>query len=259
MPDYLEALVNNARGLVKSGYYATVSEVANVRRLGSFKEALERCAHIAVIAEIKPSSPSAGIILRDANVIRIAELLERGGAAALSVLTEPNYFHGSIDTFLEVRRVSRLPMLMKDITVDPVQIEAAERIGADAVLLIQSVFDRYVDTETESLIDYAHNKGLEVLLEAHTEDEFVRAQETDADIIGMNNRNLSTLELDLETTPRLLKSYRHRHLIVAESGIESRKQIDYYRSLGVNCFLIGTSILQSPSIEQAVREFTRLK
>jgi len=145
---------------------------------------------------------------------------------------------------------------MKDILISPVQIEAAYRSGADAVLLIKSLFERgYGEVELADMIDYSHSRGLEVLLEAHGEDEFLSALETDADMIGINNRDLKTLKVDLGVTERILMEYSLKNrVIVSESGINGPEDIRFLYNCGANAFLVGMAIMEAKSIIKKVEE-----
>ena len=137
--------------------------------------------------------------------------MERGGAVGISVLTEPKHFNGSLQTLVETRAAVNLPILMKDIIIIPEQIEVASQIGANAVLLIEALFEKgYCEMSVDKMIAFAHAKGLEVLLETHTEEEFQSAVETDADLVGINNRNLATLKIDLNTTKAILEKQQNQ-------------------------------------------------
>ena len=130
-----------------------------------------------------------------------------GGSKALSILTPPHLFHGSPEFFIQVRKAVDVPLLMKDIMIDKIQINAAKKIGADYMLVIQSLFDQKFLTDIDEFIGYGHKQGLKILLEVHTKEEFQNALKTEADIIGINNRNLDTLEIDLKTTESVLSGY----------------------------------------------------
>lgn len=142
---------------------------------------------------------------------------------------------------------------MKDILVDKAQIDAARKMGADYVLLIQSLFDLGIIKEMDELVGYAHKNDLKVLVEAHTESEFENAMKTGADIIGINNRNLDTLEIDIGTTQRILEGRQKDRIIISESGIETPEQILFLKKCGADAFLVGSSIMKSGDIEHAVR------
>lgn len=256
MVDHLTALVRDALETVRSGYYSSLLEKPAVRPRASFKRAVLECSHAPVIAEIKPESPSRGKLRRMVNYAEIAKLMEAGGAVGISVLTEPKRFGGSLEGLVEVKKSTRLPVLMKDIVVDPVQVEAASRLRADAVLLILSIFERGIlDHTIDELIRLAHSLGLEVLLETHTLEEFQFALETNADLIGINNRNIETLRVDLNTTKRILAEVDPgNHVVVSESGIEGPEDIRFLRRCGARAFLVGSAIMLADNIQEKVRE-----
>jgi len=211
MADFLDILVRNARKTINSGYYK-IEGLRNLRKRASLKTSINKCKHAPIIAEIKPSSPSQGSLRKINNLKDIVNAIERGGAVGISVLTEPKYFGGSLKFLLETSRLTSLPVLMKDIIIDPIQVEAAFKAGADAILLIYSIFKRStfdIGISIEEMISLAHSMGLEVLLETRTKKEFLSALETDADIIGINNRNLETLKVDLKVTKKILIGVRH--------------------------------------------------
>ena len=210
--------------------------------------------HPTLITEIKFASPSLGKIRTTSDPVRIANAMIEGGSSALSVLTQPYLFNGSPDFFMQVRREVKVPMLMKDIMIDKVQIDTARKIGADYMLLIQSLFEQGHLKEIDEFIDYGHKKGLKILLEVHTKSELESALKTDADLVGINNRNLDTLEIDLKTTENLLKEYKQDRPIISESGIEKPEDIKYLRKCGASGFLIGSSIMKSDNIRENVRK-----
>jgi len=210
--------------------------------------------HATLITEIKFSSPSLGKIRTLSDPVSIANAMITGGAKALSVLTQPNLFNGSPDYFMQVRKAVKIPMLMKDIIVDKIQIDAAEKMGADYMLLIQSLFDQNYLNEIDEFISYGHKKRLNVLVEAHTKSEFENALKTDADLIGINNRNLDTLELDLETTKNILDGFDKTRPIISESGIESPEDIQFLKKSGADVFLVGSSLMKSDNIEENVKK-----
>jgi indole-3-glycerol phosphate synthase len=175
-----------------------------------------------------------------------------GGAKALSILTQPYLFNGSPEYFIKIRKNVKLPLLMKDIMIDKSQIDAAKKMGADYFLLIQALFDNGFVNEIDELIDYGHKNGLKILLESHSKTEFDNALKTDADIIGINNRNLDTLEINLDTTKQILENFQKSKIILSESGIKSIKDIKFLRDCGADAFLIGTSIMKNPDIQNSV-------
>jgi indole-3-glycerol phosphate synthase len=144
-------------------------------------------------------------------------------------------------------------MLMKDITIDKLQIDAAKNIGADYFLLIQSLFDKKMVPDMEELIDYGHKNGLKVLVEAHTLEEFDNAFNTNVDIIGINNRNLDTLKIDLNTTKHILEKSDHSKIVISESGIGTREDIRFLHKCGADAYLVGSSIMKTDDIQAAVQ------
>ena len=187
--------------------------------------------------------------------VEIALNMVNGGAAALSVLTQPYMFDGSPEFFMKVRKMVKVPMLMKDITVDTIQIDAAKKIGADYFLLIQSIFDKGLVNDIDGMIDYGHDLGLKVLIEAHTKQEFENSSNTNADIIGINNRNLDTMKIDLSTTEKILHNTEKTKLIVSESGISTSDDIRFLHKCGADAYLVGSSIMKTDDIQQTVQNF----
>ena len=207
-----------------------------------------------LITEIKFSSPALGSIRRISDPVAIAKHMINGGASALSVLTQPFLFDGSPELFMKVRKEVEVPMLMKDITIDKVQIDAAKKIGADYFLLIQSIFDKGIVHDINHLVDYGHSLGLKVLIEAHTKQEFSNSCNTDADLIGINNRNLDTLKIDLNTTKEILEDVEKTKLVISESGISSPDDIRFLHKCGADAYLVGSSIMQTDEIQQTVQK-----
>lgn len=251
--NFLEILVNEALKRIRRGYYEVDRGCAEKR---SLKASIIKCMHVPVIAEIKQRSPSVGCLRRITDTVDVAKAIEAGGAAGISVLTEPERFGGSLSSLVEVKKSVKLPVLMKDIFVDPVQIEAAARLGADAILLIQSVFSMEGRHHAlDEMINRAHSAGLEVLLETHTVEEFNAALNTDADLIGVNNRDLSTLKVDLDVTRRVLASLDFRNrIVISESGIQSAEDIRFLRKCGARAFLVGSSVMRAKNVEEKVKE-----
>ncbi len=189
--------------------------------------------------------------------VSLATKMIAGGSKALSILTQPNLFHGSPEHFMKVRQAVDVPLLMKDVMIENIQIDAAEKIGADYILLIQSLFDQGFLKEIDEFIEYAHKKELKILLEVHTKQEFQNALMTKADLIGINNRNLDTLEIDLKTTETVLEGYEKSRPILSESVIETSEDIQYLKKCGADAFLVGSSIMKSDNIEEQVRKLVR--
>jgi indole-3-glycerol phosphate synthase len=255
MSDYLDVLARVAQVTIDDEYYETATQADSLHI--SLKKAILECRAVPVIAEIKSASPSAGVIKESVNASEIARAMERGGAVALSVLTEPKQFNGSLEALTEAREAVKLPILMKDIILSPIQIQAASKLGANAVLLIKALFDRgYVSRSLDEMIAGAHLLGLEVLLETHTLSEFVSALKVDADLIGINNRSLATLKVDLNVTKKILQSINPKNkLIVSESGINTPSDVRFQLENGASAFLIGSAIMSADNVEEKVREF----
>jgi indole-3-glycerol phosphate synthase len=218
-----------------------------------FAEAL---AHpgTSLIAEYKRRSPSAGVIREGAGVTEIVRAYERGGAAALSVLTEWDHFGGTLDDLREARGESELPILRKDFTVDPYQIYEAKAVGADAVLLVVGSMQ---PRDLGALHGVARALELDALVEVHNEEELDAALELDADLIGINNRNLEDFSVDLQRTFDLLVDVPAGKTVVSESGILTRHQVEELEQVGVDAVLVGEALMRAPDPEAATRELTR--
>lgn len=207
-----------------------------------FRAALSVRNRINIIAEIKRASPSKGTISANANSAVIAQLYERGGAAAISVLTEPEYFQGSLDDLIAVRESVEIPVLRKDFIVDRIQIFEAASAGADAILLIAAALS---EAELINLLRFTEDEmQMDALVEVHTADELTRAVDAGGKILGINNRNLHTLDVSLDVSRKLIEQ-RPNALMIAESGIASGSEILELRSLGFDGFLIGESLMRS--------------
>jgi indole-3-glycerol phosphate synthase len=218
-----------------------------------FAEALSRPG-TSVVAEYKRRSPSAGTIREGAVVSEIAQAYERGGAAALSVLTEQDHFGGSLADLQEARDATDLPILRKDFTVDPYQLYEAKAFGADAVLLVVGALS---NSDLGSLHGIARQLELDAIVEVHDEEELERALEVDADVIGINNRNLSDFTVDLAVTFELLTDVPAGKTVVSESGIHTRADIDELEQVGVDAVLVGEALMRAPDPEAACRELAR--
>jgi indole-3-glycerol phosphate synthase len=219
-----------------------------------FQEALTQPG-VSVIAEHKRRSPSAGAIREDLGVEDVVTAYERGGAAALSVLTEPFHFGGSLDDLVAARAATHLPVLRKDFIVDPYQLVEAAAAGADAILLIVAALEPDALAE---LHREARGLDLDVLVEVHDEEELQTALEVEAEVIGINNRNLSDFTVDIERTYELLSDVPAGKTVVSESGFSTREEIDELDRVGVDAVLIGETLMRAPDIEAACRELTAL-
>jgi indole-3-glycerol phosphate synthase len=246
----LQKLVENSQNAINDGIYAVTDTLPKSDI--DLQESIRNNNHASLITEIKFSSPAEGDIRQISDPLQIAKSMISGGAQALSILTQPYLFNGSPEYFVKIRKNVKIPLLMKDVMIDKIQIDAAKKMGADYFLLIQALFDNDYVTDLDRLIDYGHKKGLKILLEAHTKTEFVNALKTNADIIGINNRNLDTLEINLETTKQLLEDFQKSKIILSESGIKSVEDVKFLHGCGADAFLIGTSIMKSPDIQTSV-------
>jgi indole-3-glycerol phosphate synthase len=255
MADFLDTLVQSARTTIDSGYYETLNEP--VTSSISLKQAILEAENAPVITEIKAASPSAGTIREHIQASSVAESMEKGGAVGISVLTEPKHFRGSLRSLAEARRTVKLPILMKDIILSPVQLDAASKAGANVALLIEALFDRgYCECSIHEMIARAHSAGLEILLEVHTADEFRSAVRTHADLVGINNRNLATLKVDLNVTKAILeRNSAEGKVVVSESGINTATDLRFLRECGAQAFLIGSAVMLADNVEAKVREF----
>jgi indole-3-glycerol phosphate synthase len=204
-----------------------------------------------IVAEFKRRSPSLGIIRDDLSADEVARCYERGGACAISVLTDEEFFGGSIADLRDVRSSTHLPILRKDFIVDPIQIYEAAIAGADAVLLIVAALDK---TSLKDLRWLAEDElGLDALVEVHSSEELNRALDANAKIIGVNNRDLRTFRVSLDTSERLIAEAPRDRIMISESGLQSVKDLRHLRALGFRGFLIGEALMRSSDPENTLR------
>jgi indole-3-glycerol phosphate synthase len=224
--------------------------VSSADRPFPFAEALSRPG-TSVVAEYKRRSPSAGTIREGASVADVVRAYERGGAAALSILTERDHFGGSLEDLVEARRNSDIPILRKDFTIDPYQVYEARAFGADAVLLVVGALDI---RGLGSLLGVARELELDAIVEVHNEEELDAALDVDADVIGINNRDLVDFSVDLAVTFELLTDVPAGKTVVSESGIHTRADVEELEAVGVDAVLVGEALMRSPDPEAATRE-----
>ncbi len=228
-----------------------------------------RSGPVALIAEVKKASPSAGVICRDFDPVRIAKEYEAAGASCLSVLTDEKFFQGSLDHLRQIRAAVKVPLLRKDFIIDERQILEAIEWGADAILLIVAILD---DARLKRFHSLAIDAGLAVLVEVHDEAELERAMATGASLIGVNNRDLKTFKVDLGTTERLARRLQSgtgfqpapdkqdaSPTLVAESGIHTRADVERLARCGANAILVGESLMKGGDIRTKVKELLRSK
>jgi indole-3-glycerol phosphate synthase len=262
----LKTLVKNSIKAIDDGMYEINGdrEYSNHTCL-SMRNSILKCNQNPLLTEIKYASPSRGTLVdyNEMNVEEIATTMEKAGAVGISILAQPHLFNGSINNILRARKYVTLPILMKDIVVSDVQIKAAKKAGADCILLIKTVFDSNLsEGSLETMAEYAKKIGLEVILETHDEIEFGDAVKTNSkskkpfNLIGINNRNLTTLEVDLDTTVRILsENSKSNNIVISESGIKDRADIIKLKSAGADAFLIGTTLMEkSKELGQKIKE-----
>ncbi|MDI6892064.1 MAG: indole-3-glycerol phosphate synthase TrpC [Actinomycetota bacterium] len=211
---------------------------------------------LSLIAEVKKASPSVGVIRKDFDPVEIAKMYEESGAAAISVLTESKYFQGSLDDLGRIKMATSVPVLRKDFIFDDYQVYESRVHGADAVLLIAAILNA---KKMSRLISLARELELGVLMEVHTQEELFKVSKTDAEIIGINNRNLGNFEVDISTTARLKAFISPDKIIVSESGISSSNEVDFLRSLGVDAILVGEFLMKGDDVKEKVRELLENK
>ncbi|MFH1540721.1 MAG: indole-3-glycerol phosphate synthase TrpC [Elusimicrobiota bacterium] len=214
-----------------------------------FKLAISKLNHINLIAEIKKASPSAGEIVKNLNVEKIAKQYEEADADAISVLTETKYFHGDISYINLVKQASSIPILRKDFIIDEYQIYESRYFGADAVLLIAAILDV---EKIKKFYRLASELTLSAIVEVHNDDELKAVLKTGAEIIGINNRNLFTLTVDINTTLKLKEKIPDGKVVISESGIKTRQDIEKLKNIEVNAVLIGEYFMRSQNIKKAV-------
>jgi len=214
----------------------------------SFKENL-KAEGVSIISEVKKASPSKGVIKADFAPVEIAKEYQAGGASAISVLTDENFFQGKLEYLTEIKKAVDLPVLRKDFIIDAYQLYQSKLAGANAVLLIVAV----LEDELIDFIDLATELGLEVLVEVHNQAELEIAQTAGAEIIGINNRNLQDFSVDIENSIKLSQLIDSDKVIIAESGIKTKADIDYLKE-SVDGFLIGESLMRSENIQAKLNE-----
>jgi indole-3-glycerol phosphate synthase len=255
-PDLLRTIVAATRRIVETRrsrepLAALERQAASASPGGlRFEAALGVPDRVNVIAECKRRSPSKGVLLADYDPVRIAATYEQGGAAAISILTEPTFFDGSLEHLTAVRARVGLPLLRKDFIVDEYQLVEARAAGADAVLLIVAALDQ---TALVVLQARARELGLATLVEVHDDTELARAIDSGARVIGVNNRNLRTLRVDVEASDRLAAAIPRNVIGVSESGLKSREELDRLAAAGYRAFLIGERFMTDPDPAGAIR------
>jgi len=216
-----------------------------------FRAGLHRGDEVAIIAEVKKASPSAGVIAAEFNPLSVAREYARGGAHALSVLTDEKYFHGHLTYLRQIREQVELPLLRKDFILDELQVYESVIAGADAILLIVASLD---DDQLNKLYNIAHACQLDVLVEVHDLAEMERALELGADMIGINNRNLKTFQVGLATTETLAEEIPADAVAISESGIREAADVRRVRAAGINAVLVGETLMRAKNVPEKMRE-----
>ncbi|MFW6189353.1 MAG: indole-3-glycerol phosphate synthase TrpC [Planctomycetota bacterium] len=218
-----------------------------------FRAALAGQNTVSLIAEVKKASPSAGVIRPDFDPVAVARAYQSAGAACVSVLTDREFFQGSTVFLSRIREEVDLPLLRKDFILDRVQVLEARALGADACLLIVAALEQ---PALEDLLAHVRDLGMDALVEVHDDAELDRALQAGADLLGVNNRNLHTFEVSLETTERLAERVPEDLVLVGESGIRTRSDIQRLKAAGIDAVLVGESLMRSDDVEAAARELT---
>ncbi len=250
---FLEKILDHKRSLVekRKDFFSSLKEKVNQAPRGIFKEAISQAGQINLIAEIKKASPSAGVIREDFDLLKIAKIYIEHHVAALSVLTEEKYFLGQPEFIKQITEKCKVPVLTKDFIIDEGQIYEARLNGASAVLLIVAILE---DSVLKHLMAVAASLGLDCLVEVHDDEELKRALDCGAEIIGINNRDLKTLKVDLKTSERLIPKIPKGKVIVVESGLQARNDVEKFKKLGAHAVLIGETFMRSKDIGQKVDE-----
>jgi indole-3-glycerol phosphate synthase len=250
MADILDKFIEKAKENVASGYYSKIAKYSGNGNslLGALKK-----NNFSLICEIKHASPAGEYSYEPTDAIKLAVDFRDSGADAISVVVEPQIFRGRLSNVAEAKQ-SGLPVLFKDFVIDYTQIRAAKASGADAMLLVVKVANR-LGLDLGGMIADAHRQGLEILLESYDSDELKQAMKTDADILGVNNRDLQTLKVDLSRTGRVIEGAGGADRpIISESGVLGAEDVRYLRKFNVNGVLVGTAIWKAKNVKEKIKE-----
>lgn len=228
-----------------------LSQITSCNISRDFKQSIKENNRLSIIAEVKKASPSKGIIKNDFDPLFIAQSYESSQVEAISVLTEDKFFQGENQYLSEIKKITSVPLLRKDFIIDPYQIYQSKILGANAILLIVSILSK---AELDGFQQIAKKIGLQCLVEVHDQLELERALDIGADIIGINNRNLNTFQTNLQTTQNLMPFIPKEQVVISESGIHTREDMELLESLGVDGVLIGESLMKAKSIDQKLIE-----
>lgn len=235
-------------------YFNQTFDSIEYEPVSTFKEKVQSSTTMNIISEIKRSSPSKGDINQGVDPVLQAKQYEAEGAAAISVLTDPAFFNGTIEDLREVRKAVNLPILCKDFVINPIQIDRAKAAGANIILLIVAALE---DQKLEDLYHYARELNLEILVEVHNEEEMERALKLNPELIGINNRNLKTFEVDIATTERLAAMVTNPDtILISESGMKTKADVIRAKNVGAKAILVGETLMLAPDIKQAFQELS---
>lgn len=244
--------VDESQKIIPIGEVKEKAEGLYIRSM--FKKNISRKGHINLIAELKKSSPSRGVIRVNFDPLKIAFAYHAAGASAISILTDERFFDGKLEYLQMIKERVTLPVLRKDFIIDEYQVYESAVAGADAILLIAQILTQ---EELNRYLALSKELGLEVLVEVHNEEDIEKALNTPASIIGINNRDLTTFNVDISVTQRLIRLIPETKVIVSESGIETYEQVMFLKSMGVNAVLIGETFMRTENIGEKVRDLMR--
>lgn len=246
----LDKIITEKKKEVASLRNQTFDSTPKYKEVKTLTEVIQAKDTMGIIAEIKRASPSKGMINEDVNPVKQALMYEKHGASAISVLTDTPFFKGTMDDLRAVREAVNIPILCKDFIIDSVQIDRAQAAGANIILLIAAALN---DEQLQSLYKYAQEKQLEVLCEVHNEEEMERVLALDATLIGINNRDLKTFKVDLQTTNKLAKMITDTNkIIISESGIKTTADVEAVASAGAEVILIGETLMRASNLEHTL-------
>lgn len=245
---FLEKIIDKKKQEVAERKLQSSGKYTRKHPIYSFHDSVQAANHMSIIAEIKRASPLKGAIQMDVDLLEQAKQYEQSGAAAISVLTDESFFHGSLDDLTAVSEAVSIPVLCKDFMIDEIQIDDAKNAGASMILLILAALplERF-----QRLYNYATEQGLEVLCEVHNAEELKDALTVSPKIVGINNRNLKTFEVDLQTTPELIQQINENGLtIISESGMRTKADAELAKEAGANTILVGETFMRSDNVEK---------
>jgi indole-3-glycerol phosphate synthase len=249
MGSFLETILDEKKREITALKGRAFGKRPSLRR--PFAASLDKAPGVAIIAEIKKASPSKGLICRDFDPPGIAKKYEKGGASAISVLTDSKFFQGHVDFLAAARETVLLPVLRKDFIIDPLQVEETAHIGADAMLLIAEALSA---AQLRDLYQTAQELDLEVLIELHSAAQLDKVMKVNPTLIGINNRDLFTFKTDLGISIELIKHIPKNVIVVSESGIRNKADAEQLRNAGVKALLVGESLMCAPDCEKLIQE-----